>query len=463
MHKVIINGVPQFVADGTLLSEALIKSGNGIDHPCGGKGICRKCLVSVNGKEELSCRYKIKSDIVVSLSENSEILSVTGAIETGVITEKLCFALDIGTTTLALALVSLDENKIIKVLTRTNPQRAYGADVMTRIDYCRKNGADALNKAVIAEINSMISAFGLHKIEKLCVSGNATMLHLFFGIDCSSMGVAPYTPVFLEGRIANAKELGLAGVEYVEALPSISAFVGADIVAGMNYIGMPANGRYNLLIDLGTNAEIVLFDEKSALCTAAAAGPCFEGANVSCGMSATDGAVCSYTESGIKTVGDLPAKGICGTGLVDIIAELLFDEIIDETGFMECEQFDIADGVYLNQADIRQYQLAKSAVYSAIITLLEIRNISFDDIEKMYISGGFSAKIKIGNAVKTGLLPKELASKCVPINNSSLLGTFEYACSRNDLSVYTDNADYVDLSGNSAFADLFIENMMFEV
>ena len=198
MHRVIINGKIQFADDGTLLYDVLIKSDESVDHPCGGRGTCRKCIVTVNGKEELSCQYIIRSDITVSLPENGEIFSETGASETGNITKNLCYALDIGTTTLALALVSLDENKIIKVITRANPQRTFGADVMTRIDYCRKNEVNELQKAVISEINSMISEFNLHKIEKLYISGNATMLHLFFGIDCSSMGVAPYTPIFLE-------------------------------------------------------------------------------------------------------------------------------------------------------------------------------------------------------------------------------------------------------------------------
>ena len=461
MHKVIINGKTEFAEKGTLLSDVLIKSGKSVDRPCGGKGICKKCLVTVNGKEELSCRYIINSDITVIFSEKSNIFSETGAEESGRITDNLCFVLDIGTTTLALALVSLDEKKIIKVITRTNPQRVFGADVMTRIECCRKNGVEKLNKTIISEVNSMISKFGINT-ERLYVSGNATMLHLFFGIDCSSMGVAPYTPVFLESKTEKAENLGVTGAETIVSLPSVASFVGADLVAGLNFIGMPENGRHNLLIDLGTNAEIVLFSEKSAICTAAAAGPCFEGANISCGMSATEGAVYSYSANGIKTISDAPAKGICGTGLVDIISYLLENELIDESGYME-DDFEAADGVYVNQADIRQYQLAKSAVYSAIITLLKIKNISFEDIDIMYISGGFSAKINAENAVKTGLFPKELKDKCIAINNSCLLGTVKYACEKNDLAVYTDNSTYVDLSANPIFSDLFIENMMFEV
>lgn len=463
MHRVKINGEVIFAGDSSSLSDVLMKSGRSVEHLCGGRGTCKKCTVIVDGKEELSCQYIIKSDISVSLPHRGEILSETGANETGKLTENLCYVLDIGTTTLALALVSLDENRIIKVMTRTNPQKTFGADVMTRINYCRKNGAAELNAALISEINKMTAEFDLLMVEKLYVAGNVTMLHLLFGIDCSAMGVAPYTPVFLESKTEKAERLGIVGIEAVEALPSIAAFVGADITAGMNFVGMPENGKHNLLVDLGTNAEIVLFNEKSSLCTAAAAGPCFEGANISYGMSATSGAVYSYSKEAIKTVGDAPAKGICGTGLVDIIAELISNETIDETGFMENQSVEIAEGVSINQADIRQYQLAKSAVYSAILTLLQMKSISFDEIEKMYISGGFSAKINIENAVKTGLLPKELAQKCIAVNNSSLLGTVKYVCENNNLLVYTDNSTFVDLSANPTFTDLFIENMMFEV
>ena len=462
MFKVNINGEVVAAESGALLSDVLRKTGKSVEHPCGGRGICKKCVVLVNGREELSCRYRVESDITVSIADRGEIISETGAAETERLTENLCFALDIGTTTLALALVSLDENKIIKVITRTNPQRIFGADVMTRIDYCRKNGVKELNAVLLAEINRMIAEFGMLEVEMIYVSGNATMLHLFFGIDCSSMGVAPYTPVFLESRSEKAEKLGIIGVDTAVSLPSIAAFVGADLVAGLNLIGFPEKGKYNVLIDLGTNAEVILFSENSVLCTAAAAGPCFEGANISCGMSAESGAIYSYSENKAKTVGDAPAKGICGTGLVDIIAELISDGTVDETGYMECESFEISNGVFINQSDIRQYQLAKSAVYSAVKTLIKIKNISFDDIEKMFISGGFSAKINIPNAVKTGLLPAELSEKCVSVFNSSLLGTVKFACESNDLSAYLKNAEYVDLSSNPTFSDLFVENMIFQ-
>ncbi|MBR6531603.1 MAG: DUF4445 domain-containing protein [Clostridia bacterium] len=460
MHKVTVNGKIFLAEDGALLSDVLMKSGGGVSHICGGKGKCKKCLVAVDGNAVLSCQYRIHSDISVSFCSEDEIISETGAVETAEKAENLCLALDIGTTTLALALVSHDTKSIVKTVTRANPQRVSGADVMSRIEYCRKNGVYGLQKPLIDTINYMIVELSADKTLEIYVSGNVTMLHIFLGIDCSSIGVAPYTPVFLEGRTVSGNSLGL-NVSEVTTLPSIHSFTGADIVAGMSFVGFPKKGRYNLLVDLGTNAEIVLFNEDSALCTSAAAGPCFEGANISCGMSATGGAVYSYKNGICHTVGNLPARGICGTGLVDIVAGLLKNGTVDETGFMECESFPITDGVEITQADIREYQLAKSAVYSAIVTLVRQKGIAFDDIETMYISGGFSAKISVENAVATGLLPTELKDKCVAVNNSSLLGTVKYACEKSDLSQFIRNATYLDLSASTDFSELFIENMVF--
>ncbi len=459
MRKIIIDGKLLFADDGELLSDILIKNGKAHEHPCGGRGTCGKCTVLVDGKKELSCQYRIKSDIKVVTPDKKEILSVTGAEESGNTTENMCFVLDIGTTTLALALVSLDEKRIIRTITHTNPQRIFSADVITRIDYCRKNGVSELQNVLLDEVNKMIDSFKVSEISKMYVSGNTTMLHLFLGVDCSSMGVAPYSPVFLESKTVKADKINC--VREIITLASISSFVGADLVAGLNFAEIPSDGKYNLLIDLGTNAEILLFSEEKILCTSAAAGPCFEGANISCGMSAVDGAISSYGKGRIETIGNKPAKGICGTGLIDIIAELLADNTIDETGFMECEEFEIAENISLTQGDIRQYQLAKSAIYSAVLTLLKKEKIDYEDIEKVYLSGGFSAKINISNAVRTGLIPEELKNKCVPINNSSLLGTVKYALAQNDLSVFTEKAEYIDLSSDKYFSDLFIENMMF--
>lgn len=457
--RVTLNGRVVTVAKGTRLSDILE-----IEKPCGGHGTCGKCRVRINGLDALACRHVIESEIEVETYEAHDVVAETGVKESGLLTSKLCYALDIGTTTLALALVSLDEGRTVKVVTATNPQRRFGADVISRIDYCRKSSVRALQEVLIGAINRMIAELGA-TADIMYVSANTTMLHTFFGVDCTSIGVAPYTPAFLASKTEDAQTLGLTGVRRVVSLPSVSSFVGADLVAGLHLIGMPAPGQYNLLIDLGTNAEAVLYSNHSGVATAAAAGPCFEGANISCGMSATKGAICAfsldYGHASYQTIGGEAPVGICGTGLIDVIAALLQNGIIDETGAMDTD-YTLAHGVTLTREDVRQYQLAKSAVYSAILTLLKTEGIGFDKIATMYISGGFSTQINVHNAMISGLFPRELARKAVVLRNSSLQGTVRYACEGGDLGRFTDMIQYVDLSKNRYFSDLFVKNMLFE-
>lgn len=483
MHKVVVGENLITANNGEKLSEVLLREGFSVVHPCGGRGTCGKCKVLVDGVEELSCKYRITKDIVVELPEREEIVSEVGGLPTDAKdrgtafavpgnadtsnVQDECLVLDIGTTTLALALVSLKEKKPVCVLTRTNPQRRFGADVISRIEYSNKNSVKELQRVLTEEINRMIEELGVKRIHRLYASGNTTMLHIFLGESCETLGVAPYRPVFLERREVTGKSVNIPAVGEIVTLPSVATFVGADVVAGMNYVGLPPEGKYHLLIDLGTNAEIVLYSGKEALCTAAAAGPCFEGANISCGMSATAGAISAFSFDSegnpeIVTIGGKEPKGLCGTGLVDVMAALLRAGVIDETGYMEEEQYPLAENVFLSQDDIRQFQLAKSAVYAAILSLMQKQGVSAEDIEGMYISGGFSAKLNIDHAVEVGLLPGELKEKCIAVGNSGLLGSVCYALGQNDLSAYTENTVYVDLAASAVFSDLFVQNMMFE-
>lgn len=461
MHKVSINKKIFFAENGSLLSDILMHNSLNLEHPCAGKGLCKKCTVKVNGKEVLSCQYRIFSDITVSFTENGNIHSESGAEYSDSGGEIKNLVLDIGTTTLALA--ALTENgKTASVITRTNPQRIFGADIISRINYCKNNGVAELQNVLINICNDMISSVTKNKTEKLFVTGNVTMLHIFTGTDCSSLGVSPYTPVFLNEKDFNASKLNINKVREIKLLPSIHTFTGADIVSGMNFAGFPPEKKYYLLIDLGTNAEIVLYSSEKGLCTAAAAGPCFEGANISCGMSAVNGAIYQYSQGDYKTIGDETAKGICGTGLIDIISYLLQKGYIDENGYMPSGKFNITDKVYLSNEDVRQYQLAKSAIFSAIMTLINHMGITFSDIDKMFISGGFSASVNTVNAVKTGLFPKELLHKCKAIKNSALLGAIKYSNEKNKLDKFVKITKYEDLSSDKTFSRLFIENMIFE-
>ena len=458
--RIKIDGKDVLVLPGTVLSELL-----DIEKPCGGRGSCGKCRVRINGEDALACRTVVTAEMEVETYARSEIYSETGVVEGGILGGRLALALDIGTTTLAMALVSTAECQALRVVTATNPQRTYGADVMTRIEYCCRHTVDALHSVLIDEINRMIDELGAC-VDTMYVSANVTMLHTLFGIDCSGMGVAPYQPAFLESKRASAHSLGIRGVETVITLPSVAPFVGADIVAGLHLLDEPGEGKYNLLVDLGTNAEIVLYSNRSGVATSAAAGPCFEGANISCGMSATRGAICAfslnYGHAFCQTVEGAPPVGICGTGLIDAVSSLLKNCLIDETGYLD-EPYFLADGVSISCEDVRQYLLAKSAVCAAILTLMDREGVGFEDVSAMYISGGFSAKINIPNAVATGLLPPALARKAVVLNNSSLQGTIHYACHGGDLTSLVQRIRYVDLASDPHFADFFMKNMSFDV
>ncbi len=465
--KVLQNGITKTVSfEGErLLSDLLFLSGAHIDKPCGGRGACKKCTVTVNGKEQLACRYTVSCDAEVVVPDSTDIISVTGAQESGTATEDLCLCLDVGTTTLALALVSLDDKKIIKTKTAPNPQREIGADVISRIEYCAQNGTGRLQGLLLDRLSQMICAllseYELALVDRMYVSGNTTMLHLFFGVDASSLGVSPYTPVFLGERRASGKALSLDAVGEVISLPGISAFVGADIVSGLGFVNGQSE-KYSLLIDLGTNPEIVLFNKDRYFCATAAAGPCFEGANITCGMSASVGAVSRYAADGsFSVIGDAEPLGICATGLVDIIAFLVKSGLVEESGYME-EDFVLSKAVRVTPADIREFQLAKSAVKSTVECLLKRAGVRYDGIEKMYVAGGFSAQLDIENAAYLGLVPRELTDRFVPINNSSLLGTAKFACEGNDLAEIASKAQFIDLGADSLFSERFFENMAFE-
>ncbi len=455
--KVTVNGNALSAKADEKLSDVLSRNGIFQAHPCGGRGVCGRCEVKVNGKIELACKYPIKSDIELELTHDeniySENISCTKADGNGT-----DIVLDLGTTTLAMAFIDRNAEKVIRVVTSNNPQRQFGADVISRIDYCRKNGVGALTGLIRSKITEMISELKANTFDTLHVAGNTAMLHILAGADPTSLGFAPYVPKFLGEITASAENFCINGVKNVHLLPLISAFVGADIVAGINYAGFPTE-NYRLLIDLGTNAEIVLFSKDRVISTSASAGPCFEGVSISCGMSATRGAICSYDGERVQTIENSPACGICGTGLVDIIAALVKKGVIDESGYMESGSYEISEGIVLTQGDVRQYQLAKSAIISALLTLMRQNGVDFEDIEQTYISGGFSSRLNIDSAVFTGLIPRELKEKCVSLGNTSLLGAVKSVFEETSLSFITDRSSYTDLSSDSLFSELFIENM----
>ncbi len=480
MPTVHIHGKPFFAPVGMSLSDLFAHIGIPVEHPCGGRGTCRKCTVLVNGTPERSCQYRIRGDISV---ETEAPLPISVSIDTA--PDALpppaftALVLDIGTTTMTLALTDTRTGKLLFADSANNPQRAFGADIMSRISYAAGGGLSDLTRVLRAEIrrlvNGLADRFSLSPCP-LYVTGNTTMLHLLLGVDPSPMGTAPYTPVFLEEKHLSPEACGLdgCGLTTVITLPGCSAFVGADLTAGLHQVlhgiyacdgsevALPAKDSRLLLVDLGTNAEILLYDRGRILCTAAAAGPCLEGASISSGMSATAGAICRIESDGTcTTIEDAPPVGLCGTGLVDAVALLLDRGVVDETGYMAIDECHLCDGVSLVREDIRQYQLAKSAIHAAIDALIRHAGLTYADIRFLFIAGGLAC-VDARNAVRTGLLPRELADRCIPAGDTALFGTARYAHDGFDLTAYTSHATYIDLARDPYFSERFMEGMFFE-
>ncbi|MCL1927374.1 MAG: ASKHA domain-containing protein [Treponema sp.] len=497
----------------TILS-ALTRSSITLSAPCGGRGICGKCHIvlrkgKIKIKEEKrgklkpgdsfpACRGIALSDITIELPEANTGLTNTLNKEKSNKNLNAGVAIDIGTTTVQLEIFDLDTGENLETISALNAQRSFGADVMSRINAAGKGKTQELFTALNRQIEEMlqycICTWGLSGIKQCSVSGNTTMLHFFCGTDPSGMGKIPFTPVFLENRNFSGKELNLS-VDSIIVLPGISAFVGADIVSGLAYLDILNHKENAMLVDIGTNGEIALWrsNEQRLLCTSTAAGPCFEGAEISCGIGALPGAINrisikekkSEKSSGkifhfgplsFTTIDNIPPRGICGAGLIDAFAVMKNLGVMDETGVLSEEYaekgFPISDGITVSQKDIRQFQLAKSAILSGITILC--KRAGFKNIQNLgpvYIAGGLGFYINPDNAATVGLLPPEFTEKSgekkntIVCGNTSLKGaakclfdpTFLPYCREIITRSNTEN-----LAAETDFTKAFAENMYFK-
>jgi uncharacterized 2Fe-2S/4Fe-4S cluster protein (DUF4445 family) len=477
--------------EGESLLDTLRRGGISMDAPCGGHGRCGKCRVrilsgslktgkgntnvpSVDAGWMRACTVYPSSDLTIALPQAlfaGETADVSPA--EGKTIRRAGFALDIGTTTVFLRLLDMDTGEAVDALSALNDQRIYGADVMSRISAAIEGKTEALFRRINFQVRDMLSRFDqkwdLKKKECLAVAGNTTMLHLFVNADPSPLGTVPFTPVFLEARELPGSCLSLT-VETAVLLPSISAFVGADITAGIAVTGMTEEDKISLLIDIGTNGEMALFHKGRLFCCSTAAGPAFEGAGISCGTGGIAGAVNRIEKRDgslcFSTIGGSPPVGGCGSGLVDAIAIMLNEGVIDETGAFtgEEESFPITEGIALTQGDIRQFQLAKSAIISGIKILCKAAGLELDEVEQVYIAGGLGMYISLDSAVRTGLLPPCFKGRSAVCGNTSLEGAvrrltdpgFPVFC--NDIITKSIT---VELAADPAFMEEFTENMLF--
>lgn len=476
------------------LLEVIKSAGYFINAPCGGRGRCGKCTVKLlSGKVDnaevdadgyvLACKANICQDITIEINEasgygitltNNSRYQIDGVSGYGI-------AVDIGTTTLAFYLMNLKSGEEIDSFSCLNPQAVYGGDVISRITACSEGKLKDLNKIIIKKTNEIITYFqnkhSIKAINSLTACGNTTMMHLFAGEDVSSMGVYPFKPMFIKTMIKKGEELKI-NAQKVTLLPSVSAFVGSDITAGLLSTGITEIKQNSMLIDIGTNGEIALYANGSLFCASTAAGPALEGANIACGMGGVSGAIdTAYINNGkieYTVIGGGRPQGICGSGLIDIIAALLELNIMDETGafndeydkdnIIKDDKYFINEDIYISQKDIREFQLAKSAICAGVKALTKKAGICLNEIENFFIAGGLGYYINYKSALKTGLLPEETSGKITITGNSAGAGAKMCLLSENQTRLcqaIADSCNSVELAADSFFMEEYINNMSF--
>ncbi len=479
---------------GQTLLETLRDKGHDVISPCGGNGTCGKCRLYIQGEGWVtSCIYSIDHDIEVVLPDPGEARVLTTQYEhtrelpvdpgevAGLSFQPVGVAIDLGTTTIAFYLLDLSTGVIVNTRSAMNPQKKYGADLISRIHYSmtHKEGKEKLQQEILTAINHNLELFTsqnqlrAENLVKISITGNTTMLHMLLGEDASSIALAPFKPVFVSRQERKGRELQLAchPEAGVELLPSVSAYVGADIVAGLASLDPPEDLHTYLYLDIGTNGEIAVVTPEKIYCCSAAAGPAFEGANIKCGMPAVDGAISSYEHGQHKTIGNRPPAGICGSGLMDIVAALLDQGVIDTEGSMEQEYIlskgpasAIESDIVLTPADIREVQLAKSAIISGIKVLLKQASVPVEEIQALYLAGGFGNYIREESAIRIGLIPSASRGKVMAVGNCSGSGAILALRSRSFEGVIKNVLDrtvYFELSGNEEFTMEFAMNMAF--
>ena len=503
---------------GVTLKELLTAHGIYVDAPCGGTGKCGKCIVAAWGglsdptEKELSlgkdrrlaCLTRVTGDCTVrcGAGEAGMDVSLSGVGEsfgafagaTG-----LGAAVDIGTTTVVCRLFDLGTGRELGAMGGVNLQRSFGADVISRIGACveNKDSLRAMTKSIRDQIAKMLfdlcreACMNTEEILSLVIAGNTTMAHLFAGLDPSGMAALPFEPesLFGESFTPCGDGLGLSPEAEVYIIPAASAFVGGDITAAALSQGMDKTEDTVLLIDIGTNGEIVLAHGGELFCCATAAGPAFEGADISCGMGGSEGAIRAVETDGkgalrLDVIGGGEAKGICGSGLVDAVGVMLGLGAVEYSGRMlfpdEAEGtlaeayldeddngdavFRLSENIAVSAGDVRKLQLAKAAIAAGARTLLDRAGVSADKVTKLLIAGGFGNSIRVKNAAAMGLIPAELGDRALSVGNAAAEGACAALCSpaaRERAEKLGKAMKYVDLSADPVFMEHYVEEMFF--
>lgn len=468
------------VESGSNLLDVLRRENYFIETPCGGRGVCGKCRVTVNGQTALACQTVIDRDMLVELQneEKTDIL-MTGISVQGVLdgTHLYVMAFDIGTTTIVGYLMNGISGELLTQVSSLNPQKAYGADVISRIQYAITTDAEELRKRICGTLLELLNEAAksvkikTDEIALVSIVGNTAMHHLLLGIDVKSLITPPYMPKVYEAvELAMQKLFSEHTEGVVRILPNIAGFVGADTVGCLVATRFDHLKKMTLLIDIGTNGEMVLGNWQRRIACSTAAGPAFEGANIQCGMRGQKGAIDHVEVQDGKLVfhviGGGVAKGFCGSGLLDLVASLLQIGEIDGSGrLMNGKEYRLSDtDVYLTQKDVREVQLAKAAIRAGIELLTKKIGISISKIEKVYLAGAFGNYMNPKSACLIGMIPICLLDRIEGIGNAAGEGAKLCALSKTEYEyskILASETEFLELASLTEFQDVFVDSLKF--
>ncbi|MBN1392491.1 MAG: DUF4445 domain-containing protein [Sedimentisphaerales bacterium] len=507
------DGICIAVHAGATLLEAAGQAGVILNTVCGGKGTCKKCLVNIpDGRVVLACQYRIDSDLTVTIPPSSRFFEhkiLTDGVPSKAEIQSDIYkkylksaaskifgvAVDIGTTTVVAKLVDMTTGQPLATQADLNPQTRYGDDVISRINYAQTDAESAeLQKAIIGCINKLTTklcsqaSINTNQIYEMCVVGNTTMNHIFLKLPVIQLGQSPYKAFSLDAKDLSPEKLSLqmnpAG--NIHTVENIAGFVGSDTVAVALAADINSVEDLTLVVDIGTNGEVVLGNKDKLYAASCAAGPAFEGARISCGSRAMDGAIeaviVNNGDIDFDIIGNSPPRSICGSGLLDAVAVLLDLGIIGPTGrFANPDNlppkilsriiqqngqpaFRLIDKVILTQKDIREIQLAKAAIRTGIKMLQSKMGVEDNDIKQVILAGAFGNFIRRESALRIGLLPALPVERIHFIGNAAASGAEMALISQNcrtQAGKLARKIEYIEIAHQPDFQDVFADSMGF--
>ena len=465
---------------GENLLHVLRSAGFCVNAACGGNGSCGKCKVRIDGAEVFACQTVIDRNMTVTLPTAESAHILTDGIAQPPATfckDGLYLAFDIGTTTVVGYLLDGKNGQELACESMLNPQTSFGADVISRIQHAlngyMKELTDAIRSCVTTLTYNLCKKTDVHpgQIRTVSIVGNPAMQQLFLGILPKNLSQIPFAPVLTQANTVKAKDyLPLCENAELLIVPNISGFVGADTLSCILATELHQKEDLTLLVDIGTNGEMVLGNQHRMVACSTAAGPALEGANIQFGMRGQTGAIDHvWLENGqlvCSIIGGRKAVGICGSGIIDAVATALDAGLINERGRIQNEDrlIRLTERIYLTQEDIRQVQLAKGAIAAGIELMAAHLGVTLQDIQKVYLAGAFGTFMDPASACRIGLLPSALETKITAVGNAASSGAKMLACTPQTLTLAQElvkEVEFVELASVPGFQRCFAQNMRF--